>query len=221
MLAFIVRRLIQSVVVMFFVAMLAFAMFRFVGDPVHQMVGIETSLEEREALRVKLGLRDPIYVQFARFVGNAATGEFGISYQHQRLVSDMIRERMPATLELSIISALFSLFVGVPMGVYTGLHRHGWLSKVFMTASLIGISLPTFLIGILLIFVFAVLLGWLPSFGRDRLQVSAPAGKGLKPKGFLRAPWSSVKLRVELRVRIIDLIAALLPAATLVPSCRH
>ena len=169
MLAFIVRRLIQSVVVMFFVAMLAFAMFRFVGDPVHQMVGIETSLEEREALRVKLGLRDPIYVQFARFVGNAATGEFGISYQHQRLVSDMIRERMPATLELSIISALFSLFVGVPMGVYTGLHRHGWLSKVFMTASLIGISLPTFLSGILLIFVFAVLLGWLPSFGRGEV----------------------------------------------------
>ena len=166
MLAFIIRRLIQSVVVMFFVAMLAFAMFRFVGDPVHQMVGIETSLQEREALRVKLGLRDPIHIQFARFVGNAATGNFGISYQHQRPVSSMIKERMPATLELSVISALFSLLVGVPMGVYTGLHRHGWLSKVFMTTSLIGISLPTFLIGILLIYVFAVILGWLPSFGR-------------------------------------------------------
>jgi peptide/nickel transport system permease protein len=166
MLAFIIRRMIQSVVVMFFVALLAFAMFRFVGDPVHQMVGIETSLQEREALRVKLGLRDPIYLQFARFVGNAAMGEFGISYQHQRPVSDMIKERMPATLELSLISALFSLLVGIPMGVYTGLHRHGWLSKVFMTTSLIGISLPTFLIGILLIYVFAVILGWLPSFGR-------------------------------------------------------
>ena len=166
MLAFIIRRLIQSVVVMFFVALLAFAMFRFVGDPVHQMVGIETSLEEREELRVKLGLRDPIIVQFGRFVGNAATGDFGISYQHQRPVSEMIKERMPATLELSIVSALFSLLVGVPMGVYTGLHRHGLLSKVFMTASLVGISLPTFLIGILLIYVFAVILGWLPSFGR-------------------------------------------------------
>ena len=166
MLAFIIRRLIQSLVVMFFVAMLAFAMFRFVGDPVHQMVGIETSLQDREALRVKLGLRDPIPVQFARFVGNAATGNFGISYQHQRPVSTMIKERMPATLELSVISALFSLLVGVPMGVYTGLHRHGWLSKIFMTTSLIGISLPTFLIGILLIYVFAVILGWLPSFGR-------------------------------------------------------
>lgn len=166
MLAFIIRRLIQSVVVMFFVALLAFAMFRFVGDPVHQMVGIETSLEEREELRVKLGLRDPMIVQFGRFIGNAATGNFGISYQHQRPVSEMIRERMPATLELSIISALFSLLVGVPMGVYTGLHRHGLLSKVFMTASLVGISLPTFLIGILLIYVFAVILGWLPSFGR-------------------------------------------------------
>ncbi|MBL6599027.1 MAG: ABC transporter permease [Alphaproteobacteria bacterium] len=166
MLAFIIRRMIQSVVVMFFVALLAFAMFRFVGDPVHQMVGIETSLEEREELRVKLGLRDPIIVQFGRFVGNAATLDFGISYQHQRPVSEMIKERMPATLELSLISALFSLLVGVPMGVYTGLHRQGVLSKVFMTASLIGISLPTFLIGILLIYVFAVILGWLPSFGR-------------------------------------------------------
>jgi peptide/nickel transport system permease protein len=166
MLAFIIRRMIQSVVVMFFVALLAFAMFRFVGDPVHQMVGIETSLQEREALRVKLGLRDPIHIQFARFVGNAATGDFGISYQHQRPVSSMIKERMPATLELSVISALFSLLVGVPMGVYTGLHRDGWLSKAFMTTSLIGISLPTFLIGILLIYVFAVILGWLPSFGR-------------------------------------------------------
>jgi peptide/nickel transport system permease protein len=91
MLAFIIRRMIQSVVVMFFVALLAFAMFRFVGDPVHQMVGIETSLEEREELRVKLGLRDPIIVQFGRFVGNAATLDFGISYQHQRPVSEMIK----------------------------------------------------------------------------------------------------------------------------------
>ena len=169
MLAFIVRRLFQSLLVMFFVAMVSFTMFTFVGDPVHQMVGIETSLEEREALRVKLGLRDPIYVQFGRFVGNAVTGDFGISYQHKRPVSDMIKERMPATLELSLISALFSLLIGVPMGVYTGLHRYGWLSKAFMTVSLIGILLPTFLIGILLIYVFAVLLGWLPSFGRGEV----------------------------------------------------
>lgn len=169
MLAFIVRRFIQSLLVMFVVAMVAFTMFTYVGDPVHQMVGIETTLEEREALRIKLGLKDPAYEQFGRFVGNAVTGDFGISYQHKRPVSDMISERLPATLELSLISALFSLLIGVPMGVYTGLHRHGWLSKAFMTVSLIGISLPTFLIGILLIYVFAVLLGWLPSFGRGEV----------------------------------------------------
>lgn len=166
MLAFTINRLAQSLLVMFFVALVAFAMFRYVGDPVHQMVGIETTLEEREALRVALGLNDPFYMQFGRFVGKALQLDFGVSYQHKKPVTEMIVARMPATLELSILSALFALLVGVPMGVYTGLNRDGFLSKCFMTISLIGISLPTFLIGILLIFVFAVILGVLPSFGR-------------------------------------------------------
>ena len=125
MLAFTINRLAQSLVVMFFVALVAFSMFRYVGDPVHQMVGIETTLEEREALRVELGLNDPFYVQFGRFVGAALQLDFGISYQHKKPVTEMIMARMPATLELSILSALFSLLVGVPMGVYTGLHRDG------------------------------------------------------------------------------------------------
>jgi peptide/nickel transport system permease protein len=166
MLVFIVRRIAQSLFVMFVVAMLAFIMFNYVGDPVHQMVGIETSFEERAQLRESLGLNDPSLVQFARFAGNALKGEFGMSYQHKRPVSDLFRERLPATLELSLIAALFSLVVGVPMGVYTGLHRDGILSRLFMAFSLVGVSLPTFLIGILLIFVFSVILGWLPSFGR-------------------------------------------------------
>ncbi len=166
MLAFTINRLAQSLLVMFFVALVAFSMFRYVGDPVHQMVGIETTLEEREALRVELGLNDPFYIQFGRFVGNALQLDFGVSYQHKKPVTEMIVARMPATLELSILSAIFALVVGVPMGVYTGLNRDGFLSKCFMTISLIGISLPTFLIGILLIFVFAVILGVLPSFGR-------------------------------------------------------
>lgn len=169
MIAFSINRLVQSLVVMFFVALVAFSMFRYVGDPVHQMVGIETTLEEREALRVELGLNDPFYIQFGRFVGAAVQLDFGISYQHKKPVTEMILSRMPATLELSILSALLSLVIGVPMGVYTGLHRDGWLSKSFMTLSLIGVSLPTFLIGILLIFVFAVLLGVLPSFGRGEV----------------------------------------------------
>ena len=169
MFIFVLRRLIQSLFVMFFVALVAFSMFRFIGDPVNQMVGIETTLDERERLRQKLGLNDPITIQFGRFAKNALVGNFGISYQHKRPVSEMLIERLPATLELSIVSAIFSLVVGIPMGVYTGIHRFGWISRIMMTVSLIGISLPTFLIGILLIFIFAVQLQWLPSFGRGEV----------------------------------------------------
>ena len=172
MLAFIIRRLVQSVVVMFFVAFIAFSMFNYVGDPIHQMVGQDTSFEEREKLREALGLNDPAPVQFMRFVGNAVQGEFGLSYQHKRPVAELIAERMPATLELAIVAAMISLGVGVPLGVYTGLHRTGWLSHAAMTFSLVGVSLPTFLVGIILIYLFAVILGWLPSFGRgDVVQI--------------------------------------------------
>lgn len=169
MLAFMIRRLLQSILVMFVVALIAFLLFRFVGDPVNQMVGIETSVEEREALRERLGLNDPVLTQFVRFIAGAAQFEFGISYQFKRPVAEMISERFPATLELSIMSAIFALVVGIPMGVYTGLKRDAWLSKLFLTVSLVGISLPTFLIGILLIFVFAVQLQVLPSFGRGEV----------------------------------------------------
>ena len=166
MIAFTLRRLMQSVVVILFVALIAFSMFRFVGDPVHQMVGIETTLEEREALRERLGLNDPFHLQFARYIANAAQLDFGVSYQHKKPVTAMIGARFPATFELAMVSALLALAVGVPMGVFTGLYRESWLSKVFMAVSLAGISLPTFLIGILLIFVFSVTLGVMPSFGR-------------------------------------------------------
>ncbi len=169
MFAFIVRRLLQSLIVMMAVALLSFTMFRYVGDPVNQMVGIETTLAERAALRERLGLDDPAYLQFGRFLFNAAQFEFGISYQHKKDVSKLIIERAPATLELSFISALFALLVGIPMGVYTGLHRDSPISKFLLTISLIGISLPTFLIGILLIFIFSVNLHLLPSFGRGEV----------------------------------------------------
>ena len=166
MAAFIVRRLLQAIVVMLVVGLLAFVMFRYVGDPVNQMVGIETTPAEREALRERLGLNDPVIVQFWRFAVNAVQFDFGLSYQFKRPVSDMILERLPATLELSFCSAVFALVAGVLMGVYTGIHRDAWLSKVFLTVSLIGISLPTFLIGILLIYIFSVHFQVLPSFGR-------------------------------------------------------
>lgn len=167
--AFIIRRLLQSMIVMFFVAMVAFLMFNYVGDPVHQMVGIDTSFADREALRESLGLNDPVPVQFFRFIGNAAKFEFGISYQHKRPVTGLFKERLPATLELSFVAAFLSLIIGLPMGVYAGLKPDGWLSKVFLSFSLIGVSLPTFLIGILLIYIFAVILGWLPSYGRGEV----------------------------------------------------
>jgi peptide/nickel transport system permease protein len=166
MIAFIIRRLLQSIAVMLTVAFIAFALFNFVGDPINNMVGQDTTQQDRDKLREQLGLNDPFVVQFARFVGRAAQGNFGLSYQYARPVSELIVERLPATLELSLVAAGFALLLGIPMGIYTGLHRHSFLSQIFLTISLIGISLPTFLIGILLILVFAVVLGWLPSFGR-------------------------------------------------------
>ncbi len=169
MISFIIKRFFQSFIVMFLVALLAFTMFNFLGDPVNQMVGIDTTAADREALRERLGLNDPLMVQFGRFLANALQFEFGQSYQHKRAVSGLILDRLPATLELSFISAIFTLAIGVPMGVYTGLHRNSLLSKIFMTISLVGVSLPTFLIGILLIFVFSVQLQWLPSFGRGEV----------------------------------------------------
>ncbi|MFD4836412.1 ABC transporter permease [Achromobacter sp. NPDC058515] len=166
MLSFIAQRLIQSVLVMLTVALIAFSMFRYVGDPVASMVGQDTTPEQRAQLREQLGLDDPFVVQYARFVANAVRGDFGMSYRHRRPVSDLLEERMPATLELSFVSAVMALALGVPMGIYTALRRHGILSKTFMAISLAGISLPTFLIGILLILFFGVQLRWLPSFGR-------------------------------------------------------
>jgi peptide/nickel transport system permease protein len=148
------------------VALIAFSLFRYVGDPINNMVGQDTTLEERAELRERLGLNDPFFLQFYRFAADASIGEFGFSYQHRRPVKELISERLPATLELALVSAILALAIGIPMGVYTALRRDGFLSRTFMTISLIGVSLPTFLIGILLIMLFGVVLRWLPTFGR-------------------------------------------------------
>src|ERR1700756_2152407 len=166
MLAFLVQRLFQAALVMLAVAVIAFALFNYVGDPINSMVGQDTTVADRERLRQELGLDDSFIVQFARFIGRAARGEFGLSYQQARPVGQIILEKLPATLELSLVAATLALVLGVPMGIYTGLHRHSWGSQLLLAVSLVGVSLPTFLIGILLILIFAVLLGWLPSFGR-------------------------------------------------------
>lgn len=166
MVSFLFKRLIQSVIVMFTVALIAFTMFQFVGDPINNMVGQDTTQEERDALRERLGLNDPIPVQFGNFILNAAQGDFGRSYKYQVPVSELIFARMPATLELAFVSAILALIIGIPLGVYTALRRSGLLSKFIMTMSLVGVSLPPFLIGILLILIFGVVLRWLPTFGR-------------------------------------------------------
>ena len=172
MVAFVLRRVFQAVIVMLVVSLIAFVMFKFVGDPVAQLAGTDTSLEDRAALAERLGLNDPVLVQYARYVGNVAQGEFGISFRTNRPVGAEIATRLPATLELAIVAAIYALIVGVPMGVYTGLYPNRWLSRAFQAVSLMGISLPTFFIGILLILVFGVQLGWLPTFGRgETVQV--------------------------------------------------
>lgn len=169
MLDYIAQRLVQAVFVMLVVALISFALFQYVGDPVNNMVGQEATEAQREALRERLGLNDPVPVQFVNWVGNGVQGEFGVSYRMGKPVDELIAERLPATLELVFLSAVLALLLGVPMGVYTGLNRDSWLSRCFLTISLIGISLPTFLIGILMILIFGVWLGWLPTFGRGGL----------------------------------------------------
>ncbi|MBL8568942.1 MAG: ABC transporter permease [Phreatobacter sp.] len=190
MLAFILRRMGQAVVVLLTVSLIAFSLFRFVGDPVNQMVGQDTTPEQRAEIRRQLGLNDPVVVQFARFVGKAARFDFGVSYQSKQSVAKLIAERFPATMELALVSALFALFVGIPMGVYSGLKPNSALTKLFQTISLVGISLPTFLIGIILIFVFPVSLGLLKSFGRQGV-----VDLGWWTTGFLTLQgWSSLIL---------------------------
>ena len=166
MLVFILRRLAQAVIVMLTVAFIAFMLFQYVGDPVTNLLGQDATPQQRAELRRALGLDRPFPIQFAHFVGNAVQSEFGLSLRQGRKVSSLIVERLPATLELSLAAAVIALIVGIPMGVYAALRRGTFLSQLMMMISLLGVSLPTFLIGILLILVFAVTLKWLPSFGR-------------------------------------------------------
>ena len=169
MLAFILKRLGQSVLVMLAVALISFVMFRYVGDPVASMVSQEASIADQAQLRERLGLNDPFYEQFFRFLGNAVQGEFGISYRLQQPVAELIFSRLPATLELAFTSALIALTLGIVLGVFTALNPKNWAAGGIMAFSLVGVSLPTFLIGIGLIYIFAVELQWLPSFGRGRV----------------------------------------------------
>jgi len=166
MLAFIVSRTLQAVPVLLVIGFISFAMFAYVGDPVTIMLGQDYTEAQRIALVHQLGLDQPFFVQYAKFIWAALHGNFGMSYRLAQPVAGLIAERLPATLELVATATVFSLVVGVPLGVYTGIYRDAPLARLGLAISLVGVSLPTFLIGILLILVFSVLLGWLPSFGR-------------------------------------------------------
>jgi peptide/nickel transport system permease protein len=166
MFGFIGSRLLQAIPVLLIVGFIAFALFNYVGDPVGSMLGQDYTDAQRVQLIHELGLDQPFFVRYAHFLWAALHGNFGISYRLAQPVSQLLAQRLPATLELAVTASVLAFVIGVPMGVYTGIHRNSLLSRVFMVSSLVGVSLPTFLLGILLILVFSVWLNWLPSFGR-------------------------------------------------------
>ena len=186
MLSYIIRRVFQSILVLLVVGLVAFAMFTFIGDPIDNLLGQERTQEDIDRLRGELGLDQPFVVQYVKFLASAIQGNFGVSYEQGRPVAQILAERAPATLELAAVSAIFALSLGVVLGVYTAIRRKGFVANMVLTFSLIGVSLPTFLIGILLIYLFSVQLDWLPSFGRgDTVELGGwttgfLTGSGLK-----------------------------------------
>ena len=169
MLLIILRRLAQAIFVLFFVAFISFLIFRYVGSPVDNLLGQEATVDQRAQLEEALGLNDPIYTQYFSFVWRALQFDFGNSYRGALPVSELIASRLPATLELALVSASFAMIFGILTGIYTAINKRGWFANFILSSSLIGISLPTFLIGVLLIWIFAVELQWLPSFGRGEV----------------------------------------------------
>jgi peptide/nickel transport system permease protein len=209
MFAFILRRLAQAVIVMVSVAFIAFMLFQYVGDPVVFLLGQDATAEQIRELRADLGLDKPFFFQFAAFLGNAVQGEFGLSLRQGAKVSRLIAERFPATLELSMVAALLALLIGIPMGVYAALKRGTFTSQLFMTVSLLGVSLPTFLIGILLILVFAVNLGWFPSFGRGEVTQLGWWSTGLlTAKGWHHITLPAITLAIFQLTLIMRLVRA-------------
>lgn len=209
MLVFVLRRLMQAVIVMLTVAFISFMLFQYVGDPVTSMLGQDATQEQRDDLRRDLGLDQPFPLQFARFVGNAAQGEFGLSLRQGRKVSALIAERFPATLELALAAAVVALLAGIPLGVYAALRRGSFGSQMVMTLSLLGVSLPTFLIGILLILLFSVTLGWLPSFGRgDTVALGSWTTGLLSADGWAHLVLPSITLSVFQLALILRLVRA-------------
>jgi peptide/nickel transport system permease protein len=184
---FLLNRVGQAVVVLLVAALVSFVLFRYVGDPVNNMVGQAASLADRDAMRAALGLNDPVAVQFARFVWNALRLDFGVSYRFSQPVIQLLAERFPATLELSVMAMLIATGLGIPLGVWTALHRKSPIAQLVLSASVIGVALPTFVIGIILILIFSVWLNWLPSFGRGTVTMIGGYSTGLLTVSGLKA----------------------------------
>ncbi len=209
MLVFMLRRMFQATLVMLVVALIAFMLFQYVGDPVLFMLGQDATPEKVRELRQELGLDQPFIVQFGHFVLNALQGDFGLSLRQGAKVSTLIAERLPATLELAVCAAVIALCVGIPMGVFAALRPRHVMTRVFMTLSLLGVSLPTFLIGILLILVFAVWLGWLPSFGRGQVVQWGTWSTGLLTRdGWLHLLLPALTLAIFQLTLIMRLVRA-------------
>ena len=207
--SFILQRLIQAVIVMITVAFIAFMLFQYVGDPVVFLLGQDATPEQIRELRADLGLDKSFIVQFGAFLGNAVQGEFGLSLRQGAKVSRLLGERFPATFELAVVAAGIALLLGIPMGVYAALRRGSFLTQVFMTISLLGVSLPTFLIGIALILIFAVWLGWFPSFGRgDVVQIGWWSSGLLTAQGWHHIVLPAVTLAVFQLTLIMRLVRA-------------
>ncbi len=168
MFAFIVRRIIQSILVMLVISFVGFSVQHSIGDPVRDMVGISVSAADREALRDKLGLNDPFWTQYVRFLKNALHGDLGTSYFHSKPTMDVILSKAPATLELVFGSSIIILVFTFPLGIYSALKPRSWLSRFVMGASTVGVAVPVFLTAIALIYVFGVELNWLPAYGRGK-----------------------------------------------------
>ena len=166
MFAFTIRRIIQAILVMLVISFIGFAVQYSIGDPVRDMVGIRVSEAEREALRDKLGLNDSFWVQYSRFVRNAAQGDLGTSYFYSKPALQIILQKAPATLELVFVTALIIVLVSLPVGIYTAINPNTLFSKFTMGISTVGVSFPVFLTAIALIYIFGVELHWLPSYGR-------------------------------------------------------
>lgn len=207
MLAYVIRRVFQSVIVLLVVGLVAFSMFRFVGDPVDNMLGQERTQTDIERLRAQLGLDQPFPVQYWKFLQKAMQGDFGVSYRQGRPVADILLERAPATLELAAASGLFAVLIGVALGIFTAIRRDGVISNVIMTVSLIGVSLPTFLIGILLIYVFSVEFDLLPSFGRgETVQIGGWSSGFLTVSGLKALILPSITLGLYQMTLIMRLV---------------